>query len=180
MRRGVPGCLCCTVRSDLAPIIQKLWLGQEKTGRLDGIIVETTGLAVPNPVAQTFLQDLPAMVTRLDAVVTMVDSVNAERHLEQERQAEEAVPHQFGELGFKCAGLPGGWARQITFHPPHFLSLHTRRLEALADELPSLPLATSAGRAPATVPPQPPTQRTTSSMCRTRWSSRSHSPTSSF
>ena len=96
------GCLCCTVRSDLAPIIQKLYLGQAKTGRLDGIVVETTGLAVPNPVAQTFLTDLPGMVTKLDAVVTLVDAVNAERHLAQERQAPDGQPHQFGELGFKC------------------------------------------------------------------------------
>lgn len=96
------GCLCCTVRSDLAPIIQKLYLGQAKTGRLDGIIVETTGLAVPNPIAQTFLTDLPGMVTKLDAVVTLVDAVNVERHLAQERQAPEAQAHQFGELGFKC------------------------------------------------------------------------------
>ena len=100
------GCLCCTVRSDLAPIIQKLYLGQAKTGPLDGIIVETTGLAVPNPVAQTFLTDLPGMVTKLDAVVTLVDAGNAERHLAQERQAPEAQPHQFGELGFKCVQTP--------------------------------------------------------------------------
>jgi G3E family GTPase len=99
------GCLCCTVRSDLAPIIQKLYLGQAKTGKLDGIIVETTGLAVPNPVAQTFLTDLPGMVTKLDAVVTLVDAVNAERHLELERQAPEAQAHQFGELGFKCVHM---------------------------------------------------------------------------
>jgi G3E family GTPase len=95
------GCLCCTVRSDLAPLIQKLYLGQAKTGRLDGIIVETTGLAVPNPVAQTFLTDLPGLVTKLDAVITLVDAVNAERHLAQERQAPDAQRHQFGELGFK-------------------------------------------------------------------------------
>lgn len=98
---------CCTVRSDLAPIIQKLYLGQAETGKLDGILVETTGLAVPNPVAQTFLTDLPAMVTRLDAVVTLVDSLNAERHLEQERQAPEGLPHgeTVNEMGFKETAL---------------------------------------------------------------------------
>ena len=53
------GCLCCTVRDDLAPLIQNLYLGQAKTGKLDGILVETTGLAVPSPVAQTFLRDMP-------------------------------------------------------------------------------------------------------------------------
>ena len=76
------GCLCCTVRSDLIPIIEDLFLGQTKTGKLDGIIVETTGLAVPGPIAQTFLQDSPSLMTRLDAVISVVDAKNVEKHWE--------------------------------------------------------------------------------------------------
>jgi len=81
------GCLCCSVRSDLAPIVQQLYLGQAKTGKLDGIIVETTGLAVPGPVLQTFMRDAPALVTRLDSVVTLVDAANVGRHLQRAREA---------------------------------------------------------------------------------------------
>jgi len=66
------GCICCTVRGDLIRIIEGL---MRRKGRFDGIIVETTGLADPAPVAQTFFVDQDvAEKTRLDAVVTVVDA----------------------------------------------------------------------------------------------------------
>ena len=62
------GCICCTVRGDLIRIIDGLL---RRKGDFDGIIVETTGLADPAPVAQTFFVDEEVQAkTRLDAVVT--------------------------------------------------------------------------------------------------------------
>jgi G3E family GTPase len=65
------GCICCTVRGDLIRIIEGL---MKRKGRFDAIIVETTGLADPAPVAQTFFVDEDVRKTaRLDAVVTVAD-----------------------------------------------------------------------------------------------------------
>ena len=69
------GCICCTVRGDLIRILGGL---MKRRDRFDGIIVETTGLANPAPVAQTFFVDEDVKkATRLDAIVTVVDA----RHL---------------------------------------------------------------------------------------------------
>ena len=65
------GCICCTVRGDLIRIIEGL---MKRKGRFDAIIVETTGLADPAPVAQTFFVDEDVQKSaRLDAVVTVAD-----------------------------------------------------------------------------------------------------------
>ncbi len=66
------GCICCTVRGDLIRIIDGL---MRRKGKFDAIIVETTGLADPAPVAQTFfVDDAVGKKTRLDAVVTVADA----------------------------------------------------------------------------------------------------------
>jgi G3E family GTPase len=66
------GCICCTVRGDLIRIIEGLMKRKDK---FDGILVETTGLADPGPVAQTFFTDDEVKArTRLDAIVTVVDA----------------------------------------------------------------------------------------------------------
>ena len=66
------GCICCTVRGDLIRIIDGLL---KRKGKFDAILVETTGLADPAPVAQTFFVDQDvADKTRLDAVVTVADA----------------------------------------------------------------------------------------------------------
>ncbi|MFT0891935.1 CobW family GTP-binding protein [Pseudochelatococcus sp. G4_1912] len=66
------GCICCTVRGDLIRIIEGL---VKRKGKFDAIIVETTGLADPAPVAQTFFVDKDvAERTKLDAVVTVADA----------------------------------------------------------------------------------------------------------
>ena len=66
------GCVCCTVRGDLIRIIEGL---MRRRGKFDAIIVETTGLADPAPVAQTFFVDQDVMeASRLDAVVTVADA----------------------------------------------------------------------------------------------------------
>jgi G3E family GTPase len=67
------GCICCTVRGDLIRIIEGLM--KRRKGGFDAIIVETTGLADPAPVAQTFFVDEDVgKKTRLDAVVTVADA----------------------------------------------------------------------------------------------------------
>jgi len=66
------GCICCTVRGDLIRIIEGL---MRRKGKFDAIIVETTGLADPAPVAQTFFVDQDVQEqARLDAVVTVADA----------------------------------------------------------------------------------------------------------
>jgi len=66
------GCICCTVRGDLIRIIEGL---MRRRGKFDAIIVETTGLADPAPVAQTFFVDADVkQAARLDAVVTLADA----------------------------------------------------------------------------------------------------------
>jgi G3E family GTPase len=78
------GCICCTVRKDLVKGIQKLL----KKDQLDYILIETTGIADPGPVAQTFL-NIPQLqqFVRLDSIITVVD---VEHLLSQLREADVA------------------------------------------------------------------------------------------
>jgi len=77
------GCICCTVRQDLIVVLRKLF---SKAPYIDGIIIETTGLADPAPVAQTFfLDDDIAAFARLDGIVTLVDAKHIEQHLDEEK-----------------------------------------------------------------------------------------------
>jgi G3E family GTPase len=83
------GCICCTVRGDLIRIIEGLMKRKEK---FDGILVETTGLADPGPVAQTFFTDDDVKAkTRLDAIVTVIDAKHFLGQLEQGSEAEQQV-----------------------------------------------------------------------------------------
>lgn len=78
------GCICCTVRGDLIRIIGNLMKRRDK---FDHLVIETTGLADPAPVIQTFFMDEDVQAkTALDAVVTVVDA----RHIHQHWEAEEA------------------------------------------------------------------------------------------
>ena len=75
------GCVCCTVRGDLINILNKL---AKRKSKLDAIIIETTGMADPGPVAQTFFVDDDVKAfARLDAVVTLVDAKHIELHLDE-------------------------------------------------------------------------------------------------
>jgi G3E family GTPase len=77
------GCICCTVRGDLIRILGALL---RRRDRFDAVLIETTGLADPAPVAQTFFMDdaLRARL-RLDAIVTVVDARHVEAHLGDEK-----------------------------------------------------------------------------------------------
>jgi len=83
------GCICCTVRGDLIRVLSGLL---KRKGKFDGILVETTGLADPAPVAQTFFADDDVKAkTRLDAIVTVVDAKHLALRLEDSREAEEQI-----------------------------------------------------------------------------------------
>ncbi len=83
------GCICCTVRGDLIRIVGGL---MKRRGKFDGIIIETTGLANPAPVAQTFFVDDGVRArTRLDAIVTVVDAKNLPARLNDSAEAEEQI-----------------------------------------------------------------------------------------
>jgi G3E family GTPase len=83
------GCLCCTVRGDLIRILGQLMKRRDK---FDYILVETTGLADPGPVAQTFFSDEELKANfRLDGIVTVVDSKHILLHLDDSKEAMEQV-----------------------------------------------------------------------------------------
>ncbi|XP_040377299.1 P-loop guanosine triphosphatase YjiA-like [Oryza brachyantha] len=76
------GCLCCTVRGDLVRMIGELV--NKKKGRFDHIVIETTGLANPAPIIQTFYaEDTVFNDVKLDGVVTLVDAKHARLHLDE-------------------------------------------------------------------------------------------------
>jgi G3E family GTPase len=83
------GCICCTVRGDLIRVISGL---MKRRANFDGILVETTGLADPGPVAQTFFMDEDVRArTSLDSIVTMVDAKHLESALVDTREAAQQI-----------------------------------------------------------------------------------------
>jgi G3E family GTPase len=88
------GCICCTVRGDLIRILGTL---MKRKDRFDYIMIETTGLADPGPVAQTFFvdDDLRDKLA-LDGIVTVVDAKHIWERLEDSREAQEQIA--FGDV----------------------------------------------------------------------------------
>ncbi|MBB4198873.1 cobalamin biosynthesis protein CobW [Rhodoblastus sphagnicola] len=83
------GCICCTVRGDLIRIIEGL---MRRKGKFDAILVETTGLADPAPVAQTFFVDADVQKeTRLDAIVTVADAKFLSDRLKDAPEAKNQI-----------------------------------------------------------------------------------------
>ena len=83
------GCVCCTVRGDLIRVLSGL---MKRKGGFDAIIVETTGLADPAPVAQTFFVDEDVRArTQLDSVTTVVDAKHLPLRLKDSREAAEQI-----------------------------------------------------------------------------------------
>jgi len=83
------GCVCCTVRGDLIRVVEGL---MRRPGRFDAILVETTGLADPVPVTQTFFMDEDVRSrTKLDAVVALVDAKHLPLRLKDSREAEDQI-----------------------------------------------------------------------------------------
>ena len=88
------GCVCCTVRGDLIKIVNGLMRRQAKGGKgaFDAIVIETTGLADPGPVAQTFFVDDEVKAkTRLDSVTTVVDARHVRDRIADSREAREQI-----------------------------------------------------------------------------------------
>ncbi|WP_420337204.1 CobW family GTP-binding protein [Roseibium sp.] len=83
------GCICCTVRSDLIRIIDDL---MKRRDQFDAILIETTGLADPGPVAQTFFVDEDVQSkTKLDAIVTVADAKHVLNEIDQAHEAQEQL-----------------------------------------------------------------------------------------
>jgi G3E family GTPase len=83
------GCICCTVRGDLIRILGKL---MRRRNKFDIILIETTGLADPTPVAQTFfLDDEMKENFRLDATITVVDAKHVSLHLDDSSECQEQI-----------------------------------------------------------------------------------------
>ena len=77
------GCICCTVRGDLVKVLKRL---RDRLDSIDGVIIETTGLADPAPVAQTFFVDDDIQKSyKLDGIITVVDAKHIVEHLEEEK-----------------------------------------------------------------------------------------------
>ena len=131
------GCICCTVRGDLIRILSGL---MKRGDQFDAIIVETTGLADPAPVAQTFFVDQDvADRTRLDAIVTVADAVHLDAQLGEHHEAEEQVAFADVVLLNKtdlveANGLEGVEAR-IRKINPYAKIIRTARCAAPLDEL---------------------------------------------
>merc|ERR1719329_1460893 len=77
------GCICCTVRGDLVKVLRNMYA---KVKDFDAIIIETTGLADPAPVAQTFFvdEDIQKMY-KLDGICTVIDAKHIMQHLDEEK-----------------------------------------------------------------------------------------------
>src|SRR5215475_152345 len=87
------GCVCCTIREDLRATLADLAMRKRK-GELDfeRVVIETTGLADPGPVAQTFfMDDEIAESYLLDSILTLVDAKHAETQLDTRQEARRQV-----------------------------------------------------------------------------------------
>ena len=92
------GCVCCTVRGDLIKILNKLLRRGKK---LDGIIIETTGLADPAPVCSTFFMDAAIRErARLDAIITVLDAKHIVMHLDDKERAEGVENESAEQIAF--------------------------------------------------------------------------------
>src|SRR3954447_15451923 len=87
------GCICCTVRGDLIRILGSLKEKRDQ-GKLkfDRVVIETTGMADPGPVAQTFFTDEEiGNYYLLDSIITLVDATHARKHPDEFRESQEQV-----------------------------------------------------------------------------------------
>lgn len=87
------GCICCTINEDLVEAVYKIL---EREDKVDYLVVETTGLADPLPVALTFLGTELREMTRLDSIVTMVDCANFSLDLFNSEAAQSQI--QYGDI----------------------------------------------------------------------------------
>ena len=120
------GCICCTVRKDLVSVMQKL-AKRVANGeiKLDAIVIETTGMADPSPVAQTFFVDEAVKdFARLDGIITLVDAAHIEQHLDDEKA--EGVENEAVEQAPRIPPPPR--ARAVPAASTAQLRHHSRQL----------------------------------------------------
>mmetsp|Transcript_25609 Transcript_25609/g.31067 ORF Transcript_25609/g.31067 Transcript_25609/m.31067 type:complete len:382 (-) Transcript_25609:47-1192(-) len=102
----INGCICCNVRADLIDVLNKLAQRvQSDNLALDGIVIETTGMADPAPVAQTFFMEPQVKeFARLDGIVTLVDAKHIEQHLDERKfdksRGEDAASEVVSQVAF--------------------------------------------------------------------------------
>ncbi|CAM9973000.1 unnamed protein product [Ectocarpus fasciculatus] len=91
------GCICCTARGDLVTALKRM---SKKLSSFDAVLIETTGMADPAPVAQTFFVDADVQEKyRLDGIVTVVDAAHVEQHLD-EKKPEGACNESLEQMAF--------------------------------------------------------------------------------
>ena len=90
------GCMCCVVRTDMKDAVRALVDRASRTGRVDHIVMEASGLSDPVPIAQTFLEDDLDGVVRLDALVCVVDALQFPQSIED----YEVTRSQLGAADF--------------------------------------------------------------------------------
>ena len=125
------GCICCTVRGDLVRILGEL-KSKRSSGVLqfDWVVIETTGLADPAPVAQTFFVDEEVSSDyRLDAIITVVDAKHGPMQLDEHHEAQEQVGFADRILLSKTDLVSGGEVEALQ-----------KRLHAINPRAPILPV----------------------------------------
>jgi G3E family GTPase len=131
------GCVCCTVRGDLIRVVEGL---MKRPGKFDAILVETTGLADPVPVAQTFFMDEDVRAkTKLDAVVTVADAKHLAARLGDSKEAAEQIAFAdvilLNKTDLVTAGELAGIERRIRALNPHAVVHHTQRCQIPLDRV---------------------------------------------
>ncbi len=131
------GCICCTVRGDLIRILSGL---MKRAHAFDGILIETTGLADPGPVIQTFFADQDvAARAKLDSIVTVVDAKNLPQRLKDSKEAREQIA--FADIILlNKTDLAGKEEIKTIEHMIKHINafakiIHTQRCEAPLDQL---------------------------------------------
>ena len=103
------GCICCTVRGDLIRILGTLKEKRDNGAlNFDRVVIETTGMVIPGPVAQTFFTDEEiGNYYLLDSIITLVDAKHAPKQLDEFHEAQEQVGFADRILMSKPISCPG-------------------------------------------------------------------------
>jgi G3E family GTPase len=111
------GCICCTVRQDLIGAVGRIL---ESGRKFDRFIIETTGLADPAPIIQSFMLDeVLRKNLKLDALVTVVDVEYVLTQLEHEEAREQIAFADVILLNAGCDRIPSAGAESAGYHPSH-------------------------------------------------------------
>ncbi|MCP8968883.1 CobW family GTP-binding protein [Ectobacillus ponti] len=134
------GCLCCTVREDLVQSLRQLAQAREAGDvQFEALVIETTGLANPGGIIQTFfaVPDVQAAYT-IDGVVTVVDGYHLDKHIEKGAEAEEQIAYADVVLLNKADLLTGKQQQE--------LAAYIQRLNPTAEVIPTIQANLDTGR----------------------------------